>query len=285
MKSIAALITCFNRKQKTLNCIQNIYTQQGIEETELDIYIVDGGSSDGTPEAIRTIYPQVNIYVKNGLFWAGGMRAAWKKALEKKNYDFYWLLNDDTQIYSDCLQECLKADKHSLQTYGKQGIYVGSTKTPNTDNFSYGGRKLLTSKKSNSEIIIPNGKTYQICELGNANIMMVSQEVFNTIGGFSERYTHGIADYDYSLRATKAGFPVLVLPNYEGECEDDHGNNWKSQSISLKKRIKFLYSPKGLAYKEYLAYIKEFFPTEYQVQKTKLWIKTLFPILWDKLKK
>lgn len=284
MKSIAVLITCFNRKAKTLNCIQNIYAQRGVEETELDIYIVDGGSNDGTPEAIRKAYPQVNVYVENGLFWAGGMRAAWKKALEKKNYDYYWLLNDDTQIYSDCLQECLKADKYSLQIYGKQGVYVGSTKTPNTEQFSYGGRKLLKSHKSTSTIIIPDGKTYQTCELGNANIMMVSQEVFNTIGGFCERYTHGIADYDYSLRATRAGFPVLVLPNYEGECEDDHGNNWKSQSSSLKERIKYLYSPKGLAYKEYLTYIKEFFPKEFQTQRIKLWVKTLFPVLWDKFK-
>ena len=285
MKSIAVLITCFNRKQKTLNCIQNIYAQQGIEQTKLDIYIVDGGSTDGTPEAIQKTYPKVNVYIENGLYWAGGMRAAWKKALEKKNYDFYCLLNDDTQIYPNCLSECLKADEYSKLNYGKQGIYVGSTKTPNANNFSYGGRKLLSPHKSASTIIIPDGKTYQTCELGNANIMMVSQEVFNTIGGFSEWYTHGIADYDYSLRAVRAGFPVIVLPNYEGECEDDHGNNWKSQSAPIKERIKFLYSPKGLAYKEYLAYIKEFFPKEYQSQRIKLWAKTLFPLIWDKFKK
>lgn len=285
MKSIAVLITCFNRKQKTLNCIQNIYAQQGIEQTELDIYIVDGGSTDGTPEAIQKAYPQVNVYIENGLYWAGGMRAAWKKALEKKNYDFYWLLNDDTQIYPDCLNECLKANEYCLKTYGKQGVYIGSTIDPNTKEFSYGGRKLISPNKSSSKIIIPNNKTYQTCELGNANIMMVSQEVFKTIGGFSEWYTHGIADYDYSLRAVRARFPVIVLPNYEGECEDDHGNNWKSQSAPIKERIKFLYSPKGLAYKEYLAYIKEFFPKEYQSQRIKLWAKTLFPLIWDKLKK
>lgn len=285
MTHIAILITCFNRKEKTLKCIKDIYNQNYIDDINLDIFIIDGGSTDGTPQAIKQKFPHVHLAIENGLFWAGGMRAAWKLANQNNKYDFFWLINDDTHLYPTCLNECLKADDYSLHTYEKQGIYVGSTKAPNTGQFSYGGRKLLKPHKSTSTIIIPDGKTYQTCELGNANIMMVSREVFNTIGGFSEWYTHGIADYDYSLRAVRAGFPVIVLPNYEGECEDDHGNNWKSQSAPLKERIKFLYSPKGLAYKEYLAYVKEFFPTEYQEQKAKLWIKTLFPFLWDKLKK
>lgn len=279
MKSIAVLITCFNRKAKTLNCIQNIYAQQGIEETELDIYVVDGGSNDGTPEAIRKMYPQVNIYIENGLFWAGGMRAAWKKALEKKSYDFYWLLNDDTHIYPDCLHECLKANEYCLKTYGKQGIYIGNTQDPQTLKFSYGGID------KTGKWIIPNEKDYKECELGNANIMMVSQYVFNTIGGFCEDYTHGIADYDYTLRAVRQNIPVITLPTYNGTCENDHKETWLPQSTSLKKRIAYLYSPKGLAYKEYMIYITKFYPNKVFSIKCKLWIKTLFPFIWSKLKK
>lgn len=279
MKSIAVLITCFNRKAKTLNCIQNIYAQQGIEETELDIYIVDGGSNDETPEAIRKMYPQINIYIENGLFWAGGMRAAWKKAREKKNYDFYWLLNDDTHIYSDCLNECLKANEYCLKTYGKQGIYIGNTQDPQTLKFSYGGID------KTGKWIIPNGKDYKECELGNANIMMVSQYVFNTIGGFCEDYTHGIADYDYTLRAVRQNIPVITLPIYNGTCENDHKETWLTQSTPLKKRIAYLYSPKGLAYKEYMIYITKFYPNKVFSIKCKLWIKTLFPFIWSKFKK
>lgn len=279
MKSIAILITCFNRKQKTLNCIQNIYAQQGIEETELDIYIVDGGSNDETPEAIKNAYPQVNVYIENGLFWAGGMRAAWNKALERKSYDFYWLLNDDTHIYPDCLHECLKANEYCLKTYGKQGIYIGNTQDPQTLKFSYGGID------KTGKWIIPNGKDYKECELGNANIMMVSQYVFNTIGGFCEDYTHGIADYDYTLRAVRQNIPVITLPTYNGTCENDHKETWLPQSTSLKKRIAYLYSPKGLAYKEYMIYIKKFYPNKVFSTKCKLWIKTLFPCFWSKFKK
>lgn len=284
MINIAVLITCFNRREKTLECLKDIYGQEKSDNITLDIYIVDGGSSDETPENICKNYPNVHLSIHSGLYWAGGMRAAWKEAAQQKKYDFYWLLNDDTHLYTECLKELLKADEYALATFGKQGIYVGSTRDLLTKQFSYGGRKLEKWGNSIAHNVIPDQKNYQLCDLGNANIMLVSKEVYNAIGGFCELYTHGIADYDYTLRAVKAKFPVIVAPEYCGECIDDHGNNWSSQSIPLKKRIEYLYSPKGLAYREYLFYIKEFFPKQYHIAKFKLWLKTLCPSLWDSLK-
>lgn len=284
MIQIAVLITCFNRKEKTLKCIEDISLQQVKSPAILNIYIVDGGSTDGTPEAIRENYPKVNVSVNPGLYWAGGMREAWSIASGKKDYDFYWLLNDDTHLYIHCLQELLNADQYALKNFEKRGIYVGSTQDPVKKHLTYGGSKLKKWGRSKMERLFPDGKRFQSCDLANANIMLVSRDVYQEIGGFCERYTHGIADYDYTLRAVREGLPVLVTPEFCGECEDDHGNNWAPQSATIKARIKYLYSPKGLAYKEYLFYIREFFPKEYISAMTKLWLKTIFPFVWDSIK-
>ena len=97
-KNIAVLITCYNRKQKTLDCLQRIYQQQLPEEYSLTIHITDDASTDGTPEAVRQQYPQVQLYTGTGsLFWAGGMRYTWRKAMESKPA-YYLLLNDEVQI-------------------------------------------------------------------------------------------------------------------------------------------------------------------------------------------
>ncbi len=278
MKQIAILITCFNRKSKTLACLKHIYEQKNIDDLNINIFIVDGGSTDGTPEAVKTNFPQVNISVHNGLFWAGGMRAAWDMALEKQQkYDFFLLLNDDTIISPSCLQDLLKADEYSHSVYKKGGIYIGATKDIKSNNYTYGGE--IEGKGH----VFPNGK-YQEIQLGNANIMLVSQEVFSKIGGFCKDYTHGIADYDYTLRASRAGYPILLLPMACGYCENDHPKTWVSPKAPLKERIKYLYSPKGLAYKEYMIYIRRFYPKKVLSIKIKLWMKTLFPIIWDKLK-
>lgn len=282
---IAVLITVFNRKEKTLSCLKDLYKQSGRNNHDIDIYIVDGGSNDGTVVAVNTEFPNVKIVIEEGLYWAGGMRKAWSIALDSGIiYDLFWLVNDDTHLYEHALCEGIKSHFYSLEKYSKGGVYIESTVSPTTKQFSYGGRKLIKIGKTPHAKLYPNNN-YQPGELGNANSLFVSKDVFDAIGGFCEYCTHGIADYDYTLRATKAGFPCFVTPTYCGECEDDHGRNWKSASVSLKDRITYLYSPKGLAYKENLIYIKRFFPSEYLSAAIMPWIKTLLPQIWDRFKK
>ena len=68
MPTIAVLITCFNRKEKTLSCLKDIYAQEKEQNVTLDVFIIDGGSSDDTPNNIHKEYPQVNIQVVPGLY-------------------------------------------------------------------------------------------------------------------------------------------------------------------------------------------------------------------------
>lgn len=278
-KSIAILITVFNRRNKTLACLRSIQAQKELDGYHVDIFIVDGGSKDGTPESIKEEFPEVHVSIHEGLFWAGGMRQAWKEALEyRQDYDYFWLLNDDTTLFPMCFHTLIDAEKEF-----PGGIYVGATCDANTKEYSYGGIKLYNHNNSKGEKVIPNGH-YQKIDMGNANIMLVSRNAYNLLGSFCPVYTHGIADFDYTLRAINNNIPVRLAPDYCGECYNDHGKNWLSPSHPLKERIKYLYSPKGLAYKEYLYWIKTFFPKEYLSAKLKLWGKTLFPTIWEKLK-
>lgn len=286
IKEIAVLLTCHNRKEKTITCLKSLLTANIPVNIKFDIYLVDDGSKDGTSEEVTKRYPQVKIiYSKDNLYWAGGMRLAWSSAQKSKEYDGFLLINDDVELTPDFYQTIITTQKYSLQKFKKEGIYVCSTKDKKTGDISYGGRivknKIYTFF---STIVIPKIKPIS-CQMTNANILYVDKSVVDKIGILNAAFTHGIADYDYSLKAYKYNIPVLVCPNIGGFCEDDHGNNWTAEGTSLKKRIKFLYSPKGLAYKEYLFFIKSHFPLALPYSFTLLWLKTFFPILWVKFKK
>lgn len=104
MKSIAVLLTVFNRKEKTLQCLGNLYKQLPIQGYSVDIYLTNDGCTDGTPEAIAQKFPEVEIiHSKGNLFWNRGMYTAWKEATKRKEYDYYLWLNDDTFIYPDSI--------------------------------------------------------------------------------------------------------------------------------------------------------------------------------------
>ena len=116
MLKIAVLIVCHNRKEKTIKCLQKLYSQKNIENIKFKVFLVDDGSSDGTEHAISQSFPDVVIIKGNGnLFWAGGMRIAWNSA-KKKQYDYYLWLNDDVFLYNNFLESCLK----DIQTVKKQ---------------------------------------------------------------------------------------------------------------------------------------------------------------------
>lgn len=281
---IAVLLTTYNRRDKTVTCLQSIKKQKLFNDVDIDIFLTDDDSHDSTVDAVKAIYPLCNVFVGNGqLFWAGGMRKSWQEAL-KGNYDYYLLINDDTTLSDKAIATLLDCSNSVLQSSNASCICIGSTQDVNTGYISYGGKE-LTSKYYLKSRVVYNNKNYQNCDLGNANIMLVSAQVVQSIGILSDSYTHGIADYDYTLKAKKAGFKVVVAPGVLGYCIDDHGNNWKSQTTKLVDRIRYLKSPKGLAYKEYLHFIKTHFPLYYPFAFSKLWLKTLAPVLWHVFKK
>lgn len=277
--TIAVLLTTRNRKPKTVACLQSLQGQLLPAGVQLRLHATDDASNDGTPQAIAETYPGARVYAGSGqLFWAGGMRHTWKQAA-KESPDFYLLLNDDTVLYKDAVATLLKAP--SVET----SLCIGSTKDPVTHQRSYGGRKLTAKRSWRDDEVVLSETDYLPCDVANANIMLVPKKVVEKIGMLSDAYTHGLADYDYSLTASRTGFTVYVAPGFLGECVNDHGKNWKSNKTTLKQRIAYLKSPKGLAYKEYMTFIRKHFPLSYPSAFVKVWMKTFFPFIWEKFRK
>tara|TARA_R110002167_G_scaffold23404_2_gene83063 strand:- start:549 stop:1433 length:885 start_codon:yes stop_codon:yes gene_type:complete len=282
-KLITVLLTCHNRKLKTYSCLEALSNCTLEEGFDLNIFLVDDGSTDGTTEYLQGKFKNLQIIQGTGdLFWAGGMRAAWKFANEhEKNTDYFLLLNDDTIVFKDTITRLLR-DLKSVEN--PKSIIVGPTSDPDTKKISYGGHQLLNRLTFKSKMLIPNDEFPQKCELGNANIMLVPKEVYQEIGSLTESYTHGIADFDYTLKALKKGIKTYISSSYCGYCTNDHGVNWLPQDSNLKERIAYLYSPTGLSYKEYIQFIKVHFPFHLPQAFLLLWGKTLFPIIWQLFK-
>ena len=232
MSSIAVLITCHNRKVKTLLCLQSLFSQKGIGDFyDIEVFLVDDGCTDGTPEAIRQNFPQVTIIKGNGeLYWNSGMHLAWKMAAKTQDFDYYLWLNDDTYLYDSAIKSLL------LIKYPND-IVSGTTQSQINLNATYGG---YTSKPH--QLILPNGY-YQLCDYSNGNCVLIPKNVFKKTGNLDPVFTHAFGDFDYSLRAQLFGFKVYVSPEFIGICEaHDFIYPWQSSSNNLACRLRNLYS-------------------------------------------
>ena len=59
-------MTVHNRRDTTVECIRRFYACKGVEDYDVDFYMMDDGCTDGTAEAIAETFPQVIILHGDG---------------------------------------------------------------------------------------------------------------------------------------------------------------------------------------------------------------------------
>lgn len=276
---LASLLTSYNRKAKTLSCLKSLYSQTGVENVVLSVYLVDDRSTDGTEDAVRKAYPDVHVLRGNGnLYWCGGMRLAWSEAM-KYDYDYYLWLNDDTVLFNNALYTLLETSEQ-MRKQGKDGIIVGSCRDPQTGQHSYGG---AIRKKSNAPVI--PSESPQPCDLMNGNIALIPKTVSKVIGDISPEFTHNSGDNDYGLRAIQKGFEIWVAPGYQGSCSANPYDPWADPKIPFRQRWRFLHSPKGQPPYEVYIYARRHSGFFWPMDFVKLYCCVLLPSLYHFLKR
>jgi GT2 family glycosyltransferase len=241
MKTIAVLLTVFNRKDKTLQSLERLYNLLPLDGYQVDVYLTNDGCTDGTPEEVAEQFPQVKIiHTKGDLFWNRGMWTAWDTAAKAKDYDFYLWLNDDTFVYDNMLKVLIEA---ALETKEK-AIIVGATESTDHSEITYGGRL------KDGKIPTPNGRLVKVNHF-NGNIVLIPQAVYQALGNLDPYFTHSKGDFDYGLRAKKVGVDIYQAGEVLGEC-DAHPtlDKWCNPDVPFAQRWKMLKRPNGMPPKE-----------------------------------
>ena len=194
-----------NTVRQLLKSVEAVQLQDGVEK---EIIVIDDGSSDGTSQAIRDRFP--NVYVLQGdgsLWWAGATNLGIRHALQRSALAPYILmLNDDVEFDSTYLAQMQRgAVTHPGCLIGTLAVYsedpnrvfwCGQAASRRQCRYGYVRRDRLSG-------CVP-AKTLP------GRGMLVPTEVFHRIGLLDEKtFPQYAADFDFSLRARKAGYPLL----------------------------------------------------------------------------
>lgn len=202
---IEVIIPVHNRRAVTLRCLELLTRQTNVA---FRVTVVDDGSSDGTSEAIRERFPKVDVLKGDGsLWWAGATNAGVRHALNRQHVAPYILmLNDDVEFDAGYLSSMERhAVAHPSSLMGSLAVYCedpgrvfwcGQAASYRQCRYGYVRRDGLTG-------LVP-------AEALPGRGMLVPTEAFRRVGLFDEKaFPQYAADFDFSLRARKAGYGLL----------------------------------------------------------------------------
>jgi GT2 family glycosyltransferase len=281
MRSIAVLLTCHNRKAKTLSCLTSLFAQQ-LTGIRLDVLLVDDASSDGTADAVQALFPQVQLIAGTGqLFWNGGMRLCWQQALSLTP-DFYLWLNDDVILAPDALDRLVHCYDQQ-QASGAVGAVVGTVRDPQSQRPSYGGRRALRRwlPLSISPVLSPQQQPLS-CDYVNGNLCLIPAEAVRQTGILSARFTHSMGDFDYSIRLRRAGLSLWIAPGFFGDCAlNPRAGSIKDTTVPLAVRVGWMAKPtKCPPLAEWLYFIRQYGGPLWPILYAKAIVGRRLPRLW-----
>lgn len=211
--TIYIVIPVHNRLDATRECLASLSCQT---YTHFKVVLVDDGSTDGTCDYVRNSHPDVVVLEGGGnLWWTGATNLGVRYALDhSKEGDYILTLNNDTVLPDAYLDTIL-----SLSRQVPKGL-IGSiaVDSDRKDVVIDGGARIhwFSGKFRKLKIQPRNGidlSFYAVSVLPGRGTL-IPKHVFDKIGLYdANNFPHYAADYDFSLRAYKAGFSLVLHPS------------------------------------------------------------------------
>jgi GT2 family glycosyltransferase len=218
---ISAFIVNYNTCALLQQCLKSIF--DNTENLDIEVFVADNNSSDGSSEMVRAQFPEVSLvrYARNI-----GYTKAINPMLRVGKGEYYLLLHPDLLVLPDTLARFVEFfEAHPLAgILGANLYYPDGTPNPSetsfpclrNDSLSFamrlvkripGGREFIGS---HNPLEWSHKSTSQVHWVWNA-CMIVRKKVFETIGYFDENFYVWYADWDLCKRATDAGWTVYYL--------------------------------------------------------------------------
>ena len=214
---LATIIVTWNKLSDVCSLLEDINKLE-LHDIELDIYVVDNASTDGTQDYIEQYYPKVKVLQTGSNLGGSGGFSHGLQVVSKLEYDYLWLLDNDVRL--DTL--ALKPLVETLQTYSEVGLVGSQIRKLDEPNIIQEIGSFINPVKAH---VKTNFGNYSITEIKDtlenqpyftvdvcaAASLLVRREVVRQIGVFEDYFLH-FDDVEWCLRAKKASWVVAANP-------------------------------------------------------------------------
>jgi GT2 family glycosyltransferase len=217
--TLAVIVVAHNSANWLTPCLSSVYARSG--DLELDVVVVDSGSSDDTVDLVRREFPDVRVVVTENR----GFAAANNRGLEVVDAEWVLFLNPDTRILSGTFEELvdrLRADPAvglaGVRQLDENGdLDLTMRRFPNAARLlceSLGVERLPFHSSWLGQRVL-DAALYErqtVCDWTSGSFMLARRDAIEDVGPMDERFFLYCEETDLCLRLRQAGWSVVHLP-------------------------------------------------------------------------
>lgn len=204
---ISVIIVNWNKKELLDNCLKSLLAQT---HKDFEIIVVDNGSTDGSAELVKKVYPQARLIclAENKGFSIGN-----NIGIKSSAGEYIALLNNDMEARPEWLQSLYAA------LIGNPGIGFYASKILDYKNreiidsagdifYPFGLGKKRGNLQKDSRALACNKEVFGAC----AGAALYRRKMLDDVGVFDEKFSPAYyEDVDLSFRAQLKGYKCLYV--------------------------------------------------------------------------
>jgi GT2 family glycosyltransferase len=272
MNKVYAVLPVFNRLAYTKKCLASFAKQK---YKNFEVIIIDDGSTDGTNKFISKKYPLRKIIRGNGNWWwtksiYEGVKKARKTA---KLNDYILLMNNDCFFGPNYISQLVRTAKRfpnsiigslAVRVEKPSEVVEAGVRIDWPTGLVYGVAQTVSKKLS----YYKNIRVVENLDALPGKGTLIPLKVFKKIRNFDyKRFPHYIADYEFTNRAKRAGFILIVdTKSIVQHLWDATGDKFdQNQPIGLSRAYNLLFGKKSMSnIIDWIRFIKSVCPEEYK---------------------
>jgi len=259
MKDVSIIIVSWNTVNLLRKCLQSIYDET--KKYTFEIIVIDNDSPDDSADMVAKEFPEVKLIANKD---NRGFAPANNQGLEIADARNILFLNPDTIVIKNAIEKIIEY----IDENKKNGVGIVTCKLLNDDgtlqksvnNFfsfwsSFFENRFFAElfKKLNTEKTFMSywdHSELREIDWSYGAVILITREVLEKVGYLDDRFYIYAEEMDYYLRARKAGYKAIFLPDVEiihvGKSSSRQRRaamfiqNYKSFYLFLKKHYSFL---------------------------------------------
>ena len=221
---LSVILITWNGRELLAECLKSMSFLMA--RADVEIFVFDNGSEDGTVDFLRNRYPAVKVIPLGSNY---GVAYARNRALERACGRYLWILDNDTEINPDVFYGML----HYMEEHPDVGLagcrLIDADGLVQESCKRYPGigekiRNLLLKKGYRYAYGLKRMKENFEPEYVIGACQFIRREAYEAAGPLDEKIFYGPEDADFCIRIHSAGYRIMYLsPSFrKSVCDVDH---------------------------------------------------------------